>query len=112
MTKLEEVARAWNAEFIRWRVRECGKEWIVCRETDEVTGETYKTLASVKSMLGADKRMFALRDLACARAAVKALREPTEAMLAEAWASALGEDAAAVWCDMIDAVLTETTGGE
>ncbi len=42
-----------------------------------------------------------------ARAAIEAMREPTDTMVEEAWASANAEDAAGVWRDMIDAALTE-----
>lgn len=40
-----------------------------------------------------------------ARAAIEAMRVPTEAMIEEAWADARAEDAAAVWKAMIDEAL-------
>jgi hypothetical protein len=39
------------------------------------------------------------------RAVLIAVREPSEAMIKAAWASALGEDAHDVWQDMIDELL-------
>lgn len=41
-----------------------------------------------------------------ARAAIEAMREPTPEMIESAWAEALGEDAAGVWRDMIEAALS------
>jgi hypothetical protein len=64
----ERVVAAWNAEHSRWCVRENGRHWIVCRQD----GEAFDIIASVGSMLGADKRMFALRDEACGMAALSA----------------------------------------
>ena len=40
-----------------------------------------------------------------ARAAIEAMRKPTEAMVEGAWMSATAEDAAGVWRDMIDKAL-------
>ena len=40
-----------------------------------------------------------------ARAAVSAMRVPTETMVESAWADALAEDAKSVWADMIDEAL-------
>lgn len=40
-----------------------------------------------------------------ARAAIAAMREPTVAMLTEAWVAALFEDATGVWQAMIDEAL-------
>lgn len=42
-----------------------------------------------------------------ARAAIEAMREPTDAMVENAWASAMAEDARQTWKDMIDAALPE-----
>jgi len=40
-----------------------------------------------------------------ARAAIEAMREPTEAMVGAGWAEALAENANGVWSDMIDEAL-------
>lgn len=44
---------------------------------------------------------------ASARAAIEAMREPTEAMIDAAYEHALDENAKGVWQDMIDAALTD-----
>ena len=75
MTDLERVARAWNEEHARWSVQDRGDVWGVCRRD----GDTVDDITTVRSLLGADKRMFALRDDACARAVLTELRKPSEA---------------------------------
>ena len=57
--------------------------------------------------------------LACARAAIAAMREPTEAMIKEATDTAImegtygiaGEDAVSIWKAMIDAAISPSTSG-
>ena len=49
--------------------------------------------------------MLNLEDVA--RAAIEAMREPTQEMLRAGWAAAHDEDAGDCWRDMIDAALKE-----
>lgn len=78
MIDVERVARAWNEEHERWSVRECGDVWAIYRQDGDAADE----IGCIRSMLGADKRMFRLRDIACARAVLTALRTPGPAVIA------------------------------
>ena len=88
MTKLEEVARAWNAEYARWsKTRDLSLGW--CIDLDRVTIEVVGPGEST-----AEDALVRLRDAACARAAVEALREDG--------------DVVCIWNDELDAILMET----
>jgi hypothetical protein len=112
MTILDRAIGAWRREFAEWG----------CRTS---TSSENKTLAEiyrhsergvvspvVKATVGhaaADVMLNELRDVACMRAAIEAMREPDGTMVAAAqWGTVdgAGVDVDVIWHAMIDAALS------
>ena len=107
MTKLEEVARAWEAEALRWDIQRADASlggWIVCRQ-DGNAADIITTATSQEEARAAFSRLCGL---ASAKAAVEALREPTDAMY-RARPISIPErpDWLRIWGWQIDAILSE-----
>jgi hypothetical protein len=105
MTDLERVARAWREEERRWFVRGTAGGWNITRD-----GDLFEFVADDLTNHGAT-RCTELRDAACARAALTALRTPGPAVIAAIGRHVRGNlsdaDCVALMGVIVDAILGE-----
>lgn len=109
---VERVARAWEGEYERWTMRtNKGVEFPfeVCRFDDSGLAGEFSEVHGFAVRWDAHVAFEEMRKAASARAAIKSLREPSEAMV-DAWFTKQAEvSGEAMWNLMIDAALSEPT---
>jgi hypothetical protein len=109
---IEAVAKAWHDEFDRWIQRDArflGLGFQVCRFDDSGNAGEFSEEHSYDTAELAESEFQRKRDNRSARAAIAAMRKPTEAMLRAGDLPAHEENTLEVWQEMIDAILSESS---
>ncbi len=112
---IERVASAWTEEWERWVCRTNTDGCEACRFDDSGFAGEFSVIHNVGFGKDYASKFEALRRNACARAAIDALREPTEGMLKAARTEETSDldgrhwpgESERVWPAMIDAILKE-----